>query len=51
VLPYRGDYVICGVCGWSDDGSQPDEPSSANHGLTLNQARAEYAREQHRTDD
>lgn len=46
-LPARGDWDICPVCFWEDDGSdlsQPESPSSCNHGLTLREARANFAR-------
>lgn len=43
----RGMYDICPVCFWEDEGTyhdrNPDEPSGANHGLTLTVARANYA--------
>ena len=42
-----GDYSVCPVCGWCDDGVQrrnPDYVSGANDDLSLNQARALVAR-------
>lgn len=41
-LPERGQYVICRVCFWEDDGldlAELDEPSGANGGITLRQGR------------
>jgi hypothetical protein len=46
-LPARGDWDICPVCFWEDDGSdlaRPEMPSGCNHGLTLREARANVAR-------
>jgi len=43
----RGDSEICPVCFWEDDGfglDDLDSWSGANHGLTLRQARANFAR-------
>ena len=40
-----GEYDICPVCFWQDDGSgflDVDEPSSANMGITLGRARENY---------
>lgn len=40
-----GDWEICPVCFWEDDGlgiSEPDEESGPNH-ITLRQARANFA--------
>lgn len=40
-LPCFGD--ICPVCFWEIDFlADPEDPSSANHGLTLSQARENY---------
>ncbi|WP_117213482.1 CPCC family cysteine-rich protein [Allorhizocola rhizosphaerae] len=39
----RGDGYICPVCFWQDDGDALDRPSAANGGLTLAQARRNYA--------
>ena len=39
------DYEICPVCFWEDDYfgfEAPDEPSGANHGLTLREARNNF---------
>ena len=38
---YEGDFGICTVCGWEDDGIQKDDPNEtgANGYLTLNEAR------------
>ena len=44
-LPTRGEYKICGVCQWEDDGTDtdtPDRPSDANQGYTLRLARANF---------
>lgn len=41
----EGDWEICPVCFWEDDGlgmSEPDEESGPNH-ITLRQARANFA--------
>lgn len=45
-LPERGRYNICPVCFWEDDGLDIDEldfGSGANHGLSLREARANFA--------
>jgi hypothetical protein len=45
-LPDRGGYSICHVCFWEDDGAPEtfaDRPSACNAGVTLNQARVNYA--------
>jgi hypothetical protein len=44
-LPARGDWDICPVCFWEDDGSDlahPESPSGCNHGLTLREARINF---------
>ena len=43
-LPVRGQYDICPICGWEDDGldlDRPDEASGPNH-ATLREARAVF---------
>jgi hypothetical protein len=45
-LAERGHYSICPICFWEDDGldiDQLDRPSSPNHGITLREARANFA--------
>ncbi|HEX6178677.1 MAG TPA: CPCC family cysteine-rich protein [Thermoanaerobaculia bacterium] len=43
-LERRGDYDICPVCFWEDDGSDdPQRYSSPNH-MTLEEGRANFAR-------
>lgn len=46
-IPNKGDALayICPVCLWEIDLfiTSEDEPSDQNHGLTLNEARANYA--------
>ena len=45
-LPERGNYLICPVCRWEDDGlgfDQLDQPSGPNH-MTLRDGRANFAR-------
>ncbi|MDC0668582.1 CPCC family cysteine-rich protein [Nannocystis radixulma] len=43
-LGERGEYGICRVCFWEDDGmDELDRPSAAN-GMTLREARANFAR-------
>ena len=44
-LPERGNYLICPVCFWEDDGQDldaSDEPSGPNNGITLRQGRANF---------
>jgi hypothetical protein len=46
-LPERGNYLICPVCFWEDDGqdlNEADVPSGPNHGLTLREGRANFQR-------
>lgn len=46
-LPERGQYIICRVCFWEDDGqdvNELDRPSGPNNGVTLRQARANFER-------
>jgi hypothetical protein len=46
-LPERGQYDICRVCFWEDEGQDVDEldrPSGANNGITLRQGRANFER-------
>lgn len=40
-LPSRGDYELCPVCWWEDDGGEPWEYSGPN-GRTLVEAQQEY---------
>lgn len=45
-IPANNDYEICPVCFWEQDAwgiSEPDEPSGANHGLTLREGRNNFA--------
>jgi hypothetical protein len=43
-LPLRGQYGICNVCFWEDDGTEkPEQYSSPNH-MTLGQAKHNYER-------
>lgn len=45
-LPERGDYLVCRICFWEDDGQdidQLDEKSGPNHGITLREGRANFA--------
>lgn len=44
-LSERGNYVICSVCFWEDDGldhDQIDIGSGPNHGITLRQGRENF---------
>jgi hypothetical protein len=43
-LEERAQYDICPVCWWEDDGTDGTSPFSPNHGVTLEQARANAAR-------
>jgi len=45
-IPAERDWEICPVCFWEQDSfgvSDPDEPSGANHGLTLREGRRNFA--------
>jgi hypothetical protein len=46
-LPTRGDYELCPVCFWEDDGQDDDDADLVRRGpnglLSLTQARANYA--------
>jgi hypothetical protein len=45
-LAERGNYLICPVCFWEDDGvdvDRLDDPSGPNH-MTLREGRANFAR-------
>lgn len=44
-LPERGNYLICPICFWEDDGQdidQLDKPSGPNHGITLREGRQNF---------
>lgn len=44
-LPERGNYLICPICFWEDDGLDIDDldsPSAPNHGITLRNARLNF---------
>lgn len=44
-LPERGNYLICPICYWEDDGQDLDElnePSGPNHGMTLREGRRNF---------
>ncbi|MGJ8639852.1 MAG: CPCC family cysteine-rich protein [Opitutaceae bacterium] len=44
-LPERGNYLICKVCFWEDDGQDIDEldvGSGPNHGITLREGRMNF---------
>lgn len=44
-LPERGNYLICPVCFWEDDGQDHDRldvRSGPNHGITLRQGRENF---------
>ncbi|BDD03889.1 hypothetical protein AUTU_13720 [Aureibacter tunicatorum] len=46
-LPERGNYLICPICFWEDDGQDIDEldvSSGPNHGITLREGRANFAK-------
>ncbi len=40
----RGEYEVCGLCGWEDDPVQSEDPDYAGgaNRLSLNQARQEW---------
>lgn len=44
-LPERGNYLICKICFWEDDGLDIDEldiGSGPNHGITLREGRHNF---------
>ena len=44
-LPERGEWLICPVCFWEDDGQDLDQldiSSNVNRGLTLRQGRTNF---------
>ena len=44
-LPERGNYLICPICFWEDDGQdidKLDDPSGPNHGITLREGRSNF---------
>ena len=44
-LPERGNFLICRICFWEDDGQdleEIDQESGPNHGLTLRQGRENF---------
>ena len=44
-LAERGNYLICRVCFWEDDGQDVDQldmPSGPNHGVTLREGRRNF---------
>ncbi|SUI45190.1 CPCC family cysteine-rich protein [Shewanella baltica] len=44
-LAERGNYLICPICFWEDDGQDiddVDEPSGPNHSITLRQGRDNF---------
>lgn len=44
-LPERGNYLICPVCFWEDDGQDLDaidQPSGPNRGITLRAGRVNF---------
>lgn len=43
-LPQRGEYDICPVCFWEDDGSEDPERRSGPNRMTLREARENFAR-------
>lgn len=47
-LAERGRYEICPICFWEDEDhwmdDEPNQSSAANHGLTLNDARRNFAK-------
>lgn len=45
-LPERGNYLICPICFWEDNGQDIDKldvSSAPNHGITLREGRANFA--------
>jgi hypothetical protein len=45
-LPERGNYLICKICYWEDDGQdldRLDDESGPNYGITLRQGRQNFA--------
>ncbi len=44
-LPERGNFLICPICFWEDDGQDVDEldvESGPNHSITLRQGRENF---------
>lgn len=44
-LAERGNYLICSICFWEDDGQDVDEldmGSGPNHGITLREGRENF---------
>lgn len=44
-LPERGNYLICPICFWEDDGQDINEldiSSATNHDITLREGRANF---------
>jgi Cysteine-rich CPCC len=44
-LAERGNFLICKICFWEDDGldvNEPDVPSASNHGITLREGRRNF---------
>jgi hypothetical protein len=42
-LPHAGEYDICPVCFWEDDGSSSEDAFSGPNRMTLREARAGFA--------